>query len=262
LNDFGPSILHKLALLTIVLMWIPLAILVIYSFGEGPLLQFPPSGFTLHWYVEFFTDTQSQQAIYNSIVIALVATPIALVVSMLAVIGIDRYDIPGKSLLLVLLISPILLPRIVGAISLFQMSELIGFQGFWLVVAAHVLICLPFSSLVLLETFSSFDRTLESAAKDLGANELVTFFTVTLPNMKNGIIAAGILVFTFSLNEFLLTYFVRDSDMVTLPIYLFTRTVYGAEPVIYALSVVFIITATALVLIAITLTSVSRVART
>jgi len=262
LNKYAPAVIHKIAILTVALMWIPLLFMVWFSFSDGTVLSFPPESYSFQWYINLVNDQQARGAVVNSLKIAFVATPITVFVGLLGAIGLDRYDISLKPLILVLIITPLLVPRIVGAISLFQLSEFVQFKGYWLVVMAHVVVSLPFASLVLLETIQSFDRTLESAAKDLGADEISAFVDVTLPNILNGITAAAILVFTFSINEFLFTYFTRDSDMITLPIYLFTKTVYGTSPVIYALSVVFIITATALVLLAISLTSISRVTRT
>lgn len=261
LNKFGSTVIHKISLLTIALMWVPLLFILWFSFSDGTVLSFPPESYSFQWYIDLANDRQAKKAIISSLKVAFAATPLTVFVGLLAAIGFDRYDISLKPLILVLIIAPLVVPRVVGAISLLQLSELVGFKGYWLVVLAHVVVSLPLASLVMLETIQGFDETLESAAKDLGANEIRAFVDITLPNILNGIVAASILVFTFSLNEFLFTYFTRDSDMVTLPIYLFTKTVYGTSPIIYAISVMFIITAATLVLVAISLTSISRVAR-
>jgi spermidine/putrescine transport system permease protein len=112
----------------------------------------------------------------------------------------------------------------------------------------------------MLETFSNFDESLEAAAMDLGANELTTFRTVTIPNMITGIIATSLLTFTFSFNEFIFTYFVRDSGSVTLPVYLWNNIVYGLDPSLNAISVIFLGVASSILMLAVGISSVRKVA--
>jgi spermidine/putrescine transport system permease protein len=240
-------------------MWLPMVTLVILSVSADGLLAFPPKRLTLSWYVDILTDPQAKAAIINTIKIGAIATPISMSVATLGVIGIDRYDFRGKPLVMLLAIGKLLIPGIVGAIAVFQAAETVGLTGFWLVVFVHIIATLPFSTLVMLETFSNFNESLEAAAMDLGANELTTFRTITIPNMITGIIATSLLTFTFSFNEFIFTYFVRDSGSVTLPVYLWNNIVYGLDPSLNAISVIFLGVASSFLLLAVGISSVRRV---
>ncbi len=223
------------------------------------LLAFPPESLTLDWYRDILTSDQALSAIENTLKIGVVATPLSMIVATAAVIGIERYEFRAKPWVLLLAISKLLIPGIVGAVAIFQAAETVGVSGYWLVVFVHIIATLPFSTLVMLETYSNFDKNLESAAMDLGANEITTFKSVTIPNMMTGIIATGLLTFTFSFNEFIFTYFVRDSGTVTLPVYLWNNIVYGLDPGVNAISVIFLGVATSSLLIAVALTSVRKV---
>ncbi|MDS0261142.1 ABC transporter permease [Haloarcula sp. S1CR25-12] len=260
LQSHGGKVIKLLATVLLVMMWLPMVTLVILSVSADGLLAFPPQNLTLEWYVDVLTDPQGQKAIYNTLKIGLVATPISISVATLAVIGIDRYEFRGKPWVLLLAIAKLLVPGIVGAIAVFQAAETVGISGYWLVVFVHIIATLPFSTLVMLETFSNFDESLEAAAMDLGANELTTFRSVTVPNMLTGIIATSLLTFTFSFNEFIFTYFVRDSGSVTLPVYLWNNIVYGLDPSLNAISVIFLGVATSFLLLAVTISGVRKVA--
>lgn len=259
LQRHGGKILYITALTVLLLMWIPMLTLVILSLSSDGLLAFPPESLTLDWYVDVFTSDQARNAIENTLKVGLVATPLSMIVATAAVIGIERYEFRAKPWVLLLAISKLLIPGIVGAVAVFQAAETIGVSGFWVVVFVHIIATLPFSTLVMLETYSNFNKSLESAAMDLGANELTTFRTITIPNMITGIIATALLTFTFSFNEFIFTYFVRDSGTVTLPVYLWNNIVYGLDPGVNAISVIFLGVATSCLLLAIALTSVRKV---
>ncbi|WP_158589324.1 ABC transporter permease [Halococcus sp. IIIV-5B] len=254
----GGSVIHAFTLTVLLLMWFPIATLVILSVSGDGLLAFPPQSLTLDWYIDVFTSDRAKDAIFNTLKIGLVATPISITVATLTVIGIEKYEFRGKPLVLLLVIAKLLIPGVVGAVAVFQAAEAIGIQGYWVVVLVHVIATLPFASLVMLETFSNFDESIEAAAMDLGANEITTFRTVTIPNMITGIIAATLLTFTFSFNEFIYTYFVRNTGTTTLPVYLWNRITYGLDPSINAISVIFLVVATALIALTAAVSSVRK----
>jgi spermidine/putrescine transport system permease protein len=134
-----------------------------------------------------------------------------------------------------------------------------GSGGFIEVVIGHVVRILPFAALIILPSFLSFDKTLEEASKDLGANSLQTLWQVTLPNVFPGIAAGGLLAFTISFNEFVVTHFVRGSGMETLPVYLWGRIEHAMSPKINVISVVFLAFAVITVLLAVAITDVERI---
>ena len=127
-------------------------------------------------------------------------------------------------------------------------------------MVVHIIRTLPFATLVMLETFSNFDESLEAAAMDLGANEIETFRSVTIPNIATGAVAATLLTFTVSFNEFIFTFFVRDSGTMTLPVYLWNKIMYGLDPSVNAISVIFLFVAGGFIGLAILISSVRNIA--
>ncbi len=260
LHKIGGKVLKAILVLAIALMWFPMMILFILSFSDS-IIAFPPEEFTINWYIEIFRDPTALSAITNSLTIGVLATISTMLVATLFAVGLDRLEFEWRETALYIIILPLIIPGIVGAVAVFQFAELLGIGGIGVVVIVHVLVCLPYATLVILESLSNFDKSLERASMGLGADELATFRNVTLPNISNGLIAASLLVFTFSFNEFIFTYFVRDSGFQTLPTYLWGQTYDGVSPIVNSISVLFMVTATALLLLAIFFTSVRRVAR-
>lgn len=260
IHEKGGRVINIYSLCILLLMWFPMATLVVLSISADGLLTFPPKEVTIDWYLEIFTNDSAISAIITTLKVGLVATPISIVLATLTVIGIDRYNFRGKPLVLLLILSPLMIPGIVGALSVFQAVQSLNLQGFWVIVLVHVIRTLPFALLVMLETYSNFDKNLEAAAMDLGADEIETFRSVTLPNIASGVAAATLLTFTVSFNEFIFTYFVRDSGTMTLPVFLWNKIAFGLDPSINAISVIFLFVAAAFISLAILVSSIRNIA--
>jgi spermidine/putrescine transport system permease protein len=259
-HERGARVVSGYSIFVLLLMWLPMVTLVVLSVSAEGLLTFPPTEVTMDWYLEIFTSRSATSAILTTLKVGVVATPLTIAVATLTVIGIDRYEFRAKPLVVLLIISPLMIPGIVGALSVFQVAQALRLQGYWVVVLVHVIRTLPFAMLVMLETFSNFDESLEAAAMDLGANEVETFRTVTVPNIATGVVAATLLTFTVSFNEFIFTYFVRDSGTMTLPVYLWNKIVYGLDPSVNAISVIFLFVAGSFIGLAVVVSSVRNVA--
>ncbi|WP_254663165.1 ABC transporter permease [Haladaptatus sp. W1] len=243
-------------------LWLPIGVLVFMSFAKGGVLAFPPKELTLQWYTTFLNNQAAISAIMTTLKISVVASLISVVLATLIAYAVDRFVFPGKNVLQLLATLPIVVPLIVTGIAMVLFFGAINFQqGYWSIVVAHIVRTIPFATLVILPTFLTFDRQLEEASKDLGANELQTFRQVTLPSVLPGIIAGGLLAFTLSFNEFVYTYFVKDSSTTTLPIYIWNQIRYNVTPQVNVISVVFLLLAVSLVLIAVSLTRVELLTR-
>ena len=257
------SQMGRLAMIAVFLfLWLPIGVLVFMSFAKGGVLAFPPKELTLQWYTTFLNNQAAISAIMTTLKISVVASLISVVLATLIAYAVDRFVFPGKDVLQLLATLPIVVPLIVTGIAMVLFFGAINFQqGYWSIVVAHVIRTIPFATLVILPTFLTFDRQLEEASKDLGANELQTFRQVTLPSVLPGIIAGGLLAFTLSFNEFVYTYFVKDSSTTTLPIYIWNQIRYNVTPQVNVISVVFLLLAVTLVLIAVSLTRVELLTR-
>jgi spermidine/putrescine transport system permease protein len=260
IHETGGRVINAYSLCVLLLMWFPMVTLVILSISAEGLLAFPPTEVTLNWYVEIFNSQSAVSAIATTLKVGVVATPITIAAATLTVIGIDRYEFRTKPIVLLLIISPLMIPGIVGALSVFNAAQTLRFEGFWVIVVVHIIRTLPFATLVMLETFSNFDESLEAAAMDLGANEIETFRSVTIPNIATGAVAATLLTFTVSFNEFIFTFFVRDSGTMTLPVYLWNKIMYGLDPSVNAISVIFLFVAGGFIGLAILISSVRNIA--
>ncbi|WP_240137427.1 ABC transporter permease [Salinigranum salinum] len=246
-------------------LWVPIAVLVFMSFAEGGVLSFPPKELTLRWYSVFLGNDTAIDAIVTTLQVSIPTTFITVVLATLIAYAVDRYVFPGRTTLQLLATLPIVVPLVVTGIALVLffglIRPLIVISGYPAVVLAHVVRTIPFATLVIIPTFLTFDRQLEEASKDLGADELQTFRQVTLPNVFPGIVAGGLLAFTLSFNEFVFTYFVKDSATTTLPVYIWNQIRYNVTPEVNVISVVFLVVAVTLVLVAVSLTRVDLLAR-
>jgi spermidine/putrescine transport system permease protein len=246
-------------------LWIPIAVLVFMSFAKGGVLSFPPEELTLQWYGVFLENDSARRAIFTTLKISIPTTFITVVLSTLIAYAVDRFVFPGRGTLQLLATLPVVVPLVVTGVALVLffgvLRPIIFIKGYPAVVIAHVIRTIPFATLVIIPTFLTFDRSLEEASKDLGADELQTFLQVTLPNVFPGIVAGGLLAFTLSFNEFVFTYFVKDSATTTLPVYIWNQIRYNVTPEVNVISVVFLLVAVSLVLVAVSLTRVDLIAR-
>ncbi|WP_135828451.1 ABC transporter permease [Halorussus halobius] len=242
-------------------LWIPIAVVTIMSFSPEAVLSFPPESLSVKWYETLVNDQAAIDAILTSVKISLIATPATVCIATMISYAVDRYVFRGKRLLQLLVTLPLIIPLIVTGIAMTMFFGLVGIgSGFWPIVVGHTIKALPFATLIILPTLYSFDRRLEEASMDLGADEFETFVKVTLPNIYPGVLAGGLMAFTMSFNEFVLTYFLKGSTIDTLPTWIWSKLRHRATPEVNAASVLFLVVAIVLILVAVSLTHVERIA--
>lgn len=258
-QKYGDTVGRLAMVVFFVYLWAPIAVLVFMSFAPS-VLAFPPEHLTLKWYRTFLGNDAALRAIVLSLEVSLPVTVVSVGLATLIAYAVDRYDFPGKQYVQILATLPIIVPLVVGGVALiffFGITQINA--GYTTVFIAHVIRTIPFTTLIIVSVFLSFDRALEEASMDLGADELRTFRKVTLPNIMPGIIAGGLLAFTVSFNEFVYTFFVKSTATTTLPIYIWERVRYGVTPEVNVISVVFVLVAVILILIAVALTRAEAV---
>ncbi|MFT3820944.1 MAG: ABC transporter permease [Rubrivivax sp.] len=226
----------------------PVLLILLYAFSPTSYLSFPPTGFTLKWFHNFFESTRFRSALWNSLGISLIVTPVSLAIALPAAVAIVRYAFPGKRLLLAALLSPLLIPGVITGIAFlsFAVSAGVG-TGFAAIVLAMICFTLPFALRPLLANLHGVDHDLEKAARNLGAGPLEAFFRVTLPQLKPGLIAGAVFAFVEAIDNFAITAFLTDVKTTTLPIEAFgyirdfdDPTVAAMASVLIALSVVLV----------------------
>ncbi|HXV59873.1 MAG TPA: extracellular solute-binding protein [Vicinamibacteria bacterium] len=230
-------------------LYAPLAVLAAFSFNRGRLTS-AWEGFTLQWYAKLLADTAVLRSLRNSLIVALAATVLSTVAGTAAALALHRHRFRRQASFRALVTLPIVVPEIVMASSLLLLFAALGIRlGFASVIFAHVAFSVSYVVLVVRARLAGLNRALEEAAMDLGASPGRTFFMVTLPNIAPGVLAAALLVFALSIDDYVITSFVAGVGSTTLPIQVYSMVRSGVSPEINAVSTV-LLTATALILLA------------
>jgi spermidine/putrescine transport system permease protein len=244
-------LLNGLAVYTF--LYLPIAVLVLFSFSASRYASVW-GGFSLAWYAKLFQDPDILQALRNSLLIAVATALLAMVLGTMAAFGLERYMAGRRAAHAdVALTLPILVPDIVQGISLLLFFVLvftgleqgIGWRptlGRTTVIIAHTAFAISYVVVVVRARLSGLSRTIEEAAMDLGANEWRVFLRITLPLIWPGVMGGGLLVFTLSLDEFVITFFTTGPGATTLPIQVWSMVKRGVTPEINALSALMLAT--------------------
>ena len=231
-----------LTVLIFIFLYIPMAVLIVASFNEGKdITNF--EGFTWKQYAELFKDDALLGLLGNSVLIALLSTGISIALGTMAAVGIHNLKPKMRKVVMNLTNIPMTNPDIVTGVSLsllfvFVGSGLLGQReslNFWTLLIAHVTFGLPYVILNVMPKLQQMDSSLTDAAMDLGCTPLQAFFKVTLHEIMPGVVAGGIMAFTMSLDDFVISYFVTGSGFVTLPVEIYTYTKKPIAPKIYAM---------------------------
>jgi len=241
------------ASLLMLFMYLPIVLLIVFSFNESRSLTWPLSGFTTIWYQKLFTNSDLLDALGNSFYVASCATLITLAVGIPSAMALDRYQFPGKTVFRRLLLLPIALPGIVTGIAMLNFFKIFG-VGLSLetVILGHATALLAVVVTQVYARLQTVPKSLGEASADLGASGLQTFFYVTLPNIKTAVIGAGLLSFVLSFDEIPVTFFLTGRDN-TLPMYIYSTMRRGVTPEINAIGTLLIAVSVVLILAAVLL---------
>jgi len=228
-------------LLVFMFLYIPIMVLIAFSFNQSKL-NVVWTGFTFKWYQSLLHNVGILEAVKNSFIIAIISTVLSVIIGTLAAIGMYRYKFKGKRLVDTILYVPLVIPEIVMGISLLAFFSIVKIPlGRVSLIIAHVTFCIAYVVAVVKTRLDGFDRSVEEVAMDLGATPLKTFFHVTLPIIMPGVIAGGLLAFTLSLDDVIISFFVAGPGSVTLPLKVFSMVKFGVTPEINALSTLIIL---------------------
>jgi putative spermidine/putrescine transport system permease protein len=237
----------------------PIAVVVVSSFGATSYLAFPPRGLTLKWYRQAFADPVYWDTFHTSVWLGVVAATCAVVVGGLAALAIGRYRVRGGRTLATAFMSPLVLPTLVlGLAVLVFTSQAWGPPGIWRLVAAHVVITVPYALRTLLPVIEQLDVTLEEAAGDLGASRAVIFATVTIPVLAPAVAVSFLLAFMISFDELVTALFLAPPNAPTLPMQIYANVQYGLDPTVGAVSAALLAMTAVLLVAGQALTGVRR----
>jgi len=227
----------------------PIVIIIPLSFNSVPfftftseMLSLDPAGYSLKWYQDFFTDLNWQGAVKNSFIIAIFSTLISTTLGTIAALGLSRSEMPAKTVVMGILISPMIVPLIISAAGMFFFYTNIGLASTHVgVILAHAALATPFVVIVVTATLVGFDQSLIRAAATLGASPVVTFFKVIVPLILPGVISGALFAFVTSFDEVVVVKFVGSYEQRTIPWAMFSGIREQISPTILAVATMLII---------------------
>jgi spermidine/putrescine transport system permease protein len=228
-------------------LYIPLVIVVVYSFNNSRL-NAEWVGFTLGWYDKLVHNEEMLTAAGNSLMIALVASLVSTALGTMAGVAMYRYRL---RLLPVLVLTPIAIPEILMGVALLIFFVLLNFTlGLVSVALAHIAFCIGFVAIVVRSRLAGMDESLTEAARDCGATPFEAFRFVTLPLIMPGVIAGALMAFTLSIDDFVITFFTAGAGTVTLPLQIYSMIKIAVTPEVNAVSTLLMLLTLALIIIA------------
>ena len=242
--------------LIMIFLFAPIVILLVFSFNEAKSLSVF-SGFSLYWYRELFRDSETLNAVKNTLVLAVSAAAISTVMGTAAAVGINKLRNRYLHAVMDTVTNiPMINPEIITGISLMLMFVFVGrlfgaatSLSFWTLLIAHVTFCLPYVILQVLPKLQQMDKSLPEAAMDLGCTPLRAFLKVEIPEILPGIVTGMIMAFTLSLDDFVISYFTTGNGFQTLPIRIYNMTKKTVTPKMYALATIIFFVILALLLV-------------
>lgn len=242
--------LQALFAITLIVLYVPIFVLIAFSFNQqnrGGVWK----GFTLENYPKAWQNQSIYDAMVNSLTIALVTTLIATVIGTMVAVMMWRFRFPLKPAYEAAMGLPIVIPEICMGVALLLFFNSTGLMGFFsamvwpfnlsTIIIAHIAFCFPFVAIVVRSRLVGFNKQLEEASRDLGANEWQTFWQVLVPYMKPGIIAGALLAFTLSLDDFVITFFTAGPETVTFPVKIYSMVKTGVKYEVNAASTILIL---------------------
>jgi spermidine/putrescine transport system permease protein len=222
-------------------LYLPIFIIILFSFNTSKRnILF--EGFTTQWYGVMIHNTALLSAFQNTLLVGFYSTLLATIIGTLTAVGMFRYKFHGKSIIDALLYIPVVIPEIVLGISLLSMFSIAKVPlGLVSLIIAHVTFSIPFVVFTVRARLSGYDRSVEEAAMDLGANRRTVFFRITVPIISPGIVSGAALAFTLSIDDIIISFFTTGPKSTTFPLKAMELVRSGISPDVYALSTLIIL---------------------
>jgi spermidine/putrescine transport system permease protein len=240
--SIGSGLIRLVTVLVYLFLYMPIAVIVLMSFYPGTYMTFPLPGYSLRWYHEFFQDALLIRALLNSLALGATAAALSALIGTPCAMGLVRFNFPGKRFFNTFVLAPMIIPQIITGISLLILLNAINLpKGYLYLIIGHVVLTLPYIVITVSSQLYGFPRELEEAALSLGANEIQTFFEITLPLIAPSIFAGMLFAFTVSFQEFVATQAWATPSTYTLPIRIFGRIRDALTPEINVVGVLMVV---------------------
>lgn len=228
-------------LLVFIFLFLPIFVLIVFSFNTSKL-NIIFEGFTFRWYLELFKNSMLLEALWNTLLVAIISTLVSTVIGTISAYALKKFNFPFKKFINELLYIPVVIPEIVLGISLLCIYSFLKIElGMVTLILSHIAFSIPFVIINVNSVMDMMNPHLEEAASDLGASKLKTFFYVVLPVLIPGILSGAQLAFTLSLDDVVISYFTAGPDSNTLPLQIFAMIKTGVTPDVNALITIMLL---------------------
>ena len=245
----GDRVLEAISSFVVLFLYLPLAVVVLYSFSAADVAMWPIEGYTLGWYRELAQDKEIHQALRLSVLIGIASATVAVTLGTLAALAIDRFEFPGKAALRYAAVLPITLPGIVTGVAMLSFFSFLTWpMSQWTLIIGHATFCIALVLNTVVARLGQLPRNISEASADLGAPPGRTFWRITFPLIRPAILAGAILAFTLSFDEVIVSFFLQGREP-TLPLLIWGRLRVGLSPEINAVATVIILVSLAGVLL-------------
>lgn len=224
----GTTLFLKIfTILVFLFLYSPIIVMVVFSFNESKSIGVF-TNFSLRWYEKVINNPEVWKALFNSFWVGAVVTIVSLILGLMMAMAVTRYSFSGKGILESLILIPVIIPEIAEALSLMIMYIFLNIPlGPATVIIGHIAFDVSYVTIVMRARMAGYDKSIEEAARTLGANELQTFFRITLPTLYPAILAAGLLAFTLSFDDLIKTLFTTGPGFKTLPLIVWSSAARG-----------------------------------
>jgi spermidine/putrescine transport system permease protein len=223
-------------------LYLPILVLIVFSFNNAELIKLPLNGFTLDWYKAAFNNRQLVRSVGNSVIVGVVSSTIATILGTMGALAVIRFRFFGRIMLLIVSVAPLIVPHVVIGVALLIFFDSIEIKtSLFAISLAHILICIPVSFIYIAARIANFPSNLEEASMDLGANYWETLGRITIPLILPALLASFLTCFTISFNEFAIANFLVGTK-ATLPIYMFSQLrLAGKVPLILSMASIIMV---------------------
>lgn len=227
--------------LVFLFLYLPILYVIIFSFNTSKL-NIVFESFTLQWYGSFFKNRTLMDALMNTLIVGILSTVFSTIIGTIGAIGLSKYRFKGRGIIDKLLYIPIVIPEVVLGVALLSIYSVLSVPlGLLSLTISHITFSIPFVVITVRARLAGFDKYLEEAAMDLGANRIVTFWKVTLPLIMPGVLSGAMLAFSLSIDDVVISFFTTGPGSTTLPLKIFSMVKTGVTPEVNALSTVIML---------------------
>ncbi len=235
-----PILLRIAVSLALIYILAPILVIIGSSFASVANLTFPPKGFSLRWYQEYFKDTGWLNATWISIKLAMIATACTVLLGSLSAYGIEKSK--HRNMWLSFFTTPLTIPTIISGLALLQFYNFLEVErNFWAILSGHIVFVTPFVTRTMYTSFYRFNHSIEEASWVMGAGKVKTFLLIVLPAVKSGLMSSVFFAFITSFSNLTISIFLATGKNITLPIKIYTSASFDPTPVLSAISTIIII---------------------